>query len=569
MILTIAAIGVRIPSLGITNYDMEVFNRRWYETLVEEGIFQSLGRSFTNYNPPYTYLLALSTLTREFLPSLIAIKLIPTIFDLLGMFVIFRIARLGHPSNDLPFLAAAVYFCAPTVILNSSYWGQADSIYTVFLLASLLAFMKDKIHLALAALGFAVSVKAQGIFLLPLVGILVLQKRIPWRLLLILPLAYLLAVLPVIALGRSFPETMLIYSSQANFGAKLSANAPNPYYFFSYDMYERVLPYGFLAACIFIPYWVISAAKHRVSATNQILLYALISVALTPYVLPKMHDRYFYPADVLSIVYAFFYPGFWFIPILFQITSFLAYSVFLFDVTVDVVIGAAVINSITLAILMRHQWQVEGNKHTYPGTTTVLAWVVALLVPFAVFGTCFRFTLTPLYFRGEYGFRYTQDQSQVYTKYDLIKRASLITDYLTTDKEVGYLYRNRFLDGTRMFDEQVLRLLQGTKKEIKFVFTIWFASLILLFLTGLFAWSKNQRKAFHQGVKFGGYLAISLSPIFVLLAYFLLSNNRSLSALLVFPMPIWMDMTIFSSILTAATGTMLIQSMKNKIHASQ
>jgi len=48
MILMIAAIGIRVPSLVITNYDMEVFNRRWYETLVEEGIFQALGRSFTN-----------------------------------------------------------------------------------------------------------------------------------------------------------------------------------------------------------------------------------------------------------------------------------------------------------------------------------------------------------------------------------------------------------------------------------------------------------------------------------------------------------------------------------------
>ena len=569
MILMIAAIWIRVPSLVITNYDMEVFNRRWYETLVEEGIFQALGRSFTNYNPPYTYLLALATLGREFLPSLIAIKLIPTIFDVLGMIVIFRITRLRHPSNDLPFLAAAIYFCAPTVILNSSYWGQADSIYTVLLLASVFAFMKERIHLGLAALGFAISVKAQGIFLLPLVGLFVLQKRIPWRLLLIPPLAYLFAVVPVIVLGRSFPETMLIYLNQANFGAKLSANAPNPYYFFSYDMYERVLPYGFLAACIIIPFWVISAAKHRDSVMRHIVLYALISVALTPFVLPKMHDRYFYPADVFSIVYAFFYPGFWFVPILFQITSFLAYSVFLFDVTVDVVIGAAVLTSITLAILLWHQRQVEETKQTHPRNATMLVWAVALLVPFVVFVTCLRFTLTPLYFRGEYGFRYTLDQFQVYTKYDLIKRASLITDYLTTDKEVGYLYRNQFLDGTRMFDEQVLRLLQETKKEIKFVFTIWYGSLILMFLTGLFTWSTNQRKALHQGVKFGGYLAVCLSPFFALLGNSLLSHNQDSSALQIFPMPIWMDMIIFSSILTAVIGALLVHSMQSKIRTNQ
>jgi hypothetical protein len=43
-----------------------------------------------------------------------------------------------------------------------------------------------------------------------------------------------------------------------------------------------------------------------------------------------MHDRYFYPADVISIIYAFFFPEYFFVPIVIIIASFFAYQPTLF-----------------------------------------------------------------------------------------------------------------------------------------------------------------------------------------------------------------------------------------------
>ena len=37
-----------------------------------------------------------------------------------------------------------------------------------------------------------------------------------------------------------------------------------------------------------------------------------MSVALVPFLLPKMHDRYFYPADIFSLLAAFYMPEFGF-----------------------------------------------------------------------------------------------------------------------------------------------------------------------------------------------------------------------------------------------------------------
>jgi hypothetical protein len=55
----------------------------------------------------------------------------------------------------------------------------------------------------------------------------------------------------------------------------------------------------------------------------------LFFVLLCPFVLPHMHDRYFYAADVLSIVYAFQRPSRWFLPVAIVTGSVICYIPFL------------------------------------------------------------------------------------------------------------------------------------------------------------------------------------------------------------------------------------------------
>jgi Gpi18-like mannosyltransferase len=54
---------------------------------------------------------------------------------------------------------------------------------------------------------------------------------------------------------------------------------------------------------------------------------------LIPFFLPKMHERYFFPADVISIAFAFYFPQFFFIPIMMSAVSFLSYEPYLFEQT--------------------------------------------------------------------------------------------------------------------------------------------------------------------------------------------------------------------------------------------
>ena len=67
--------------------------------------------------------------------------------------------------------------------------------------------------------------------------------------------------------------------------------------------------------------------RSRVDLTPSLLIeLSLISVMLMPLVLPKMLDRYFYPADVLSILFAFYFSRYFYIPIGMSIISFFAYQ---------------------------------------------------------------------------------------------------------------------------------------------------------------------------------------------------------------------------------------------------
>jgi Gpi18-like mannosyltransferase len=63
--------------------------------------------------------------------------------------------------------------------------------------------------------------------------------------------------------------------------------------------------------------------------TNVALHLALLCVLAVPFLLPKMHERYFFLADVISIVYAFSFPRAFLIPIVMQLVSLLSYAPYL------------------------------------------------------------------------------------------------------------------------------------------------------------------------------------------------------------------------------------------------
>ncbi len=213
-------------------------------------------------------------------------------------------------------------------------------------------------------------------------------------------------------------------------------NAPNLYYLLPREWLAVIVPLGILITMIVVLYWSNSTAKSGIMLDHQNMIFlALISVALTPYLLPKMHDRYFYPADVLSIVLAFYIPALWFIPILYQIISMTAISGFLFNASPTAISMVVLLNSITLAFILKRQRIITKLDGMEQKKSHSISWTAAILTPTILFGFILSFLLTPNFLRIAYAMPTTQTEGSGFNKSERFHWASETTTYLGNDKK--------------------------------------------------------------------------------------------------------------------------------------
>ena len=163
--------------------------RSWYDFLAQNGIQGLANGTFSNYPPAYLYLLWFSTLFAKWISPATAIKLIPTAFDLLSALMIFKIARTKFDRHDKPFLFAVLFLLLPTVMVNSTGWGQIDNTYTSLLLVCFYLILTKR-PFGAAGVGAAFSLRRRRIFLLPFLGIMLLRKQVRWYDFLAIPAVY-------------------------------------------------------------------------------------------------------------------------------------------------------------------------------------------------------------------------------------------------------------------------------------------------------------------------------------------------------------------------------------------
>jgi len=159
---------------------------------------------------------------------------------------------------------------------------------------------------------------------------------------------------------------LTIYLGQTGRYQYLSFNAPTLYTLINERFYETGLFIGLAIALIGMSLWIhFSARKTKVFTIEKLVLLALISVSLAPFLLPKMHDRYFYPADVFSLIAGFIVPEIWFLPLLYQVISGLSYSVYMLDAPTSLVKIAAIINTFTIIFLLFKQFKDQNSTRLF------------------------------------------------------------------------------------------------------------------------------------------------------------------------------------------------------------
>lgn len=376
--LILAGIVLRYVGLEFRSWDVRDYLLDWYNELARKGDV-ALRAPFSNYTPPYIYLLYVMTKTAGFIPKIAAIKLISICFDFLNAFLVYLILKIRYPQGATAWIGAGSFLLLPTIWMNSAYWGQSDAIYACFLLACIFFLMRDQPLIAMIFLGISFSFKALAAFLGPLILLLIIKKKIPWYYPGIVPLMYALMMIPAAVIGRPVIELLTIYAEQANTFQMLSMHAPNIYVFVPDNFYNPGWIIGLATTIVIILAWTTFYAVKIKEFTPQIILpCAFVSVAFMPFFLPKMHDRYFYLAEVLSFLVAFYFlqgRGWW-LAIGYQLVSGLVYLVFLhsslartrMETPLDnsIVMVAAIINTILMAFVFWNQWKLINGKTEKP-----------------------------------------------------------------------------------------------------------------------------------------------------------------------------------------------------------
>lgn len=329
----ILALTVRLWVLDYETLDYQDFLSKWVQLFRDHGGFSALKYEIGNYNIPYLYFLALFSYCD--ISDLYLIKLLSIFFDILlaegAMLLLGRFTRSAARRMGIFF---AVLFL-PTVFLNGALWAQCDSSYAALALLGIYFALDDRPALSMVFAALAFGFKLQAVFVLPIYAVLWMYKKLRLRHFIIFPAAYIALVLPAVLLGRPFVETLTLYFNQAgSIGSGLNYNSPSVYSLFQYSLpaeYESLAAtLGIIAAFIFMlaVLGICFINRHRLNDGAVIGAALLLAIGI-PFFLPHMHERYFFLADVLSLLMAFISPLFSAAAVFAQFASLLGYHAYL------------------------------------------------------------------------------------------------------------------------------------------------------------------------------------------------------------------------------------------------
>jgi len=145
--------------------------------------------------------------------------------------------------------------------------------------------------------------------------------------------------------------------------------------------------------------------------------------------------------------------------------------------------------------------------------TILLSWLVTILVPLALIGLGLRLLLTPLFLKIEYNLPYFPPDDYGFTKADRLKWAPYALDYLVNNADISYLGNLKFEDASPLYNERELSHMADVKRVTKNALNVWYISLSLLTLLGIWSWRGDWIQMYRQGLVRGGWLMVGLAVV--------------------------------------------------------
>ncbi|MBR4099632.1 MAG: hypothetical protein IKK55_01430 [Clostridia bacterium] len=319
IIVSLIGLLIRLSGLQFISKDMTKFLIPWFNEVASSGGLSALNKQIGDYNLIYQTIISVMTYLK--VDCVISYKVISIFFDyILAIVVAFLVCYLKDKEKS------SMYFCLsytlvlffPTVIINSAFWGQCDSIYTAFIVLMILQLLKEKYTSAFIFFGVSLAFKLQAIFVLPFILCYYFYKRKFSIFNFIISFGVFWGSGIVAFLyGRDLLAPLKIYAFQSGEYKRMYMNFPSFWMLIgeNYNDFKISAILITFVLCGIALYLILSGAFSP-DTKEKILLLATALIWTVILFLPSMHERYSYVLDIFLIV------------ICFMDIKFLKYSVF-------------------------------------------------------------------------------------------------------------------------------------------------------------------------------------------------------------------------------------------------
>jgi len=209
---------------------------------------------------------------------------------------------------------------------------------------------------------------------------------------------------------------------------------------------------------------------------------------------------------------------------------------------------------------------------------SILSWFVSILTPIALLGLGLRILLSPVFLKVEYNMPYFPPDEYGFTKEDRLHWAPYAVDYLINNADISYLGDLQFEDGKPLYNERELSHMEDVKGVTKGALNVWYISLALLTLLGIWAWREDWMQVYRSGLMRGGWLMVGLAGAIGLIVVIGISINPNVfwnffagfhaiffegdswlffnsdTLIRLFPIRFWQDAFLFAAIIALGGG---------------
>lgn len=374
VMFTLLAVGLllRIAVSTVIDPHNDVNLFRSWATAAVNGLSQFYNNARqADYPPLYIYILAiigkLATISIFNSYYVLMLKIPSIIADVVTAYFIYKLGK-KYFSSLISIFLAAFYIFNPAIFIDSTFWGQVDSFFTLLIVIAIYLLCEKKYAFSSAMFVAAVLMKPQGIIFLPILFFELVRQRKVKNFIYAAISAMITAIIIIIPFSLNEQSPLWIFNLYSktiseypyasvnafNFFSLIGANYKNDdttLFIFNYHTIGLI----FIVVTTLIGWFVYIKGNDR----KYVSAIALLQIAGVFTFSVGMHERYLFPAVALSVL-AFIYlkdRRFFIMAVGFSITSYINISAVFFNTNTllfDIFLKAtSLLNIILVAYLVK------------------------------------------------------------------------------------------------------------------------------------------------------------------------------------------------------------------------